>query len=82
MKNFLTLILCSVLVGSCFAAITCGYVMIGTWLGYFHPNYVPELGETLTGFYVTLYMCSVAPFPLLVLLITISTAAVNLFDTN
>ena len=80
MKNFLKLLLCSVLVGSCFAAIICGYVMVGTAMGYFHPNYVPEAGETLLGFYVTLYTCSVAPFPLLVLLISTSTAVASVFE--
>ena len=74
MKDFFGTILCSVLVGSCFAAIICGYVMVGTAMGYFHPNYVPEAGETLLGFYVTLYTCSVAPFPMLVLLVAAMTA--------
>lgn len=74
MKDFFSSMLLAVTIGTCFAALVCGYVMVGTAMGYFHPNYSPELGETLTGFYTTLWMCSVAPFPMLVLLVAAMTA--------
>ena len=85
MKNFFSNMLLAVVVGSMFAALVCGYVMIGTALGCFHPNYVPENGETLAGYYAMLYVCSMVPFPMFLLLLVAMTAtwqAVNPSDTN
>jgi hypothetical protein len=74
MKDFFSSMLLAVTIGSMFAALVCGYVMVGTELGLFHPNYSPEAGETLLGFYTMLYVCSVAPWPMFVLLVAAMTA--------
>jgi len=54
------------LISVAFATVICAYVGIGQALGVFHPNYFPEAGETLIGFYATLFACSALPFPALV----------------
>ena len=49
-----------------FATIVCLYVGIGQFFGMFHPNYIPEAGETLIGFYATLWASTALPLPILV----------------
>lgn len=48
------------------ATVLCLYVAVGTAFGVFHPNYSPELGETLMGFYATLFFGVAVPLPTVV----------------
>lgn len=49
-----------------FATALCVIVGVGQALGLCHPNYFPSEGETLVGFYATLWSCVAFPFPILI----------------
>jgi nitrate/nitrite transporter NarK len=59
MKDFLIVPACTFLM----ATAVCGLIGIGQAFGVCHPNYFPNEGETLIGFYATMWACVAFPLP-------------------
>ena len=53
------------LVGVCFSTVFTSLVCLACYMGFGHPNYFPELGETYMGWALTLFGSTAAAFALL-----------------
>lgn len=53
------------LFGVCFSAVFTAAVCLACYMGFGHPNYFPELGETYMGWVLILFGSTALPFAML-----------------